>query len=96
MDCCGRCLCLRFRSKASALLLVFSSYPDVACYAVQTVHDMLEAQQAPEKLLEYSDVDFCPESNEPATLEAIPEKLKYLMVIGGCPHLLYAVFLLQS
>lgn len=56
------------------------------CVVVQTLHEVLEAQQVPsqQQLLEHSDVAFCPDAKEPDILERVPDNFKFLMVIGAC------------
>jgi hypothetical protein len=49
---------------------------------VQTLHDILEKKQAPDASLKHSDLQFCPNISEPTTLEPIPEKISFLMLIG--------------
>ena len=53
-------------------------------FVVQTLADMLRMGQAPEQLLEYSDVASCRNANEPAArdLEQLSAKIKFLIVIG--------------
>lgn len=49
----------------------------------KTLKDILDLKRPPSELLEHSDVEFCPHTPEPDTLERVPEKFKYLMVIGS-------------
>jgi hypothetical protein len=49
---------------------------------IQTLEDILREGRLPSKLLEHSDVEFCPGLEEPTDLEPIPEQVPILMVIG--------------
>jgi hypothetical protein len=51
-------------------------------FCAQTLHDMLVARQTPAELLEHSDVELCAAARGVRALQAVPEQLKFLMILG--------------
>lgn len=44
--------------------------------------DILKHKRPPERLLERSDVTLCKGIPEPESIEALPDKIRFLMIIG--------------